>query len=145
MEPLLHKESGLASFGTKVAQSLNGVDPSLRTQLLDDTCRAKCSNILNDIKNTKIRGECLKSSLLAKFISSKKNSMNSHPILTKVLYYQLTKAFGICLWLKINESIFWRHFGVFCSFFSFLFYLKIPAKRQANQVPYSQLSIFFVT
>jgi hypothetical protein len=50
VEPLLQKESGSASFGTKVVPSLNGMDPSfLWTQLLDPTCRAKCSNILHDI------------------------------------------------------------------------------------------------
>ncbi len=48
VELLLQKESGSASFGTKVAPSLNGVDTSLRTQLLDPACRAKCSNILHD-------------------------------------------------------------------------------------------------
>ncbi len=37
MELLLQKESGLACFGGKVAPSLNGVDPSLCTHLLDPT------------------------------------------------------------------------------------------------------------
>ncbi len=48
VEPLLQKESGLASCGANVAPSLNGVDLSLGTQLLDPTCRAKCSSILHD-------------------------------------------------------------------------------------------------
>ncbi len=48
VEPLLQKERQSASFGTKLVLSLNGVDPSLLTQLLDPTCRAKCSNILYD-------------------------------------------------------------------------------------------------
>jgi hypothetical protein len=47
-EPLLQNESGSASFGAKVVPSLNGVDLCLWTQLLDPTCRKKCSNILHD-------------------------------------------------------------------------------------------------
>jgi len=48
VELLLQKESGSAIFGAKVAPSLNGVDPSLWTQLLNPACTAKCSNILHD-------------------------------------------------------------------------------------------------
>ena len=47
VEPLLQKESGSASFGAKMVPFLNGVDLSLLNQVLDPTCRAKCSNILH--------------------------------------------------------------------------------------------------
>ncbi len=37
VELLLQKESGSANFGAKLVPSLNGVDLSLQTQLLDPT------------------------------------------------------------------------------------------------------------
>ncbi len=37
-----------ASFGTKMALSLNAVDPGCMNPITGSTCRAKCSNILPD-------------------------------------------------------------------------------------------------
>ena len=48
VELLLHHKGGLASFGTKMVLSLNGVDPGCMNQITWSTCRAKCSNILHD-------------------------------------------------------------------------------------------------
>jgi len=49
VELLFHQKGGSASFGTKMALSLNGVDPSCMNSITRSTCRAKCSNILHDI------------------------------------------------------------------------------------------------
>jgi hypothetical protein len=38
-----------ASFGVKVVPSLNGADPSFMNSVTGSVCRAKCSNILQDI------------------------------------------------------------------------------------------------
>ncbi len=48
VELLFHQKGGSASFGTKMAQSLNGVDPGCMNPITGSTCRAKCSNILHD-------------------------------------------------------------------------------------------------
>ncbi len=48
VELLFHQKGGSASFGTKMALSLNGVDPSSMNSITGSTCRAKCSNILHD-------------------------------------------------------------------------------------------------
>jgi hypothetical protein len=45
VELLLQKESGSASFGAKVAPSLNGVDLIFMNSVTGSACRAKCSNI----------------------------------------------------------------------------------------------------
>jgi hypothetical protein len=56
VEPLLQKESGLASFGTKVAPSLNGEEMSFMNSVTGSACRAKCSDILQDTRV--FCGEC---------------------------------------------------------------------------------------
>ncbi len=48
VELLFHQKGGSASFGTKMALSLNGVDPSCMNLITGSACRAKCSNILHD-------------------------------------------------------------------------------------------------
>ncbi len=48
MELLFHWKGGSASFGSKMALSLNGVDPSCMKSITGSTCRAKYSNILHD-------------------------------------------------------------------------------------------------
>jgi hypothetical protein len=48
VELLFHLKGGSASFGTKMALSLNGVDPGCINSSTGSTCRAKCSNILRD-------------------------------------------------------------------------------------------------
>jgi hypothetical protein len=48
VELLFHQKGGSASFGAKVALSLNGVDLSFMISITGSTCRAKCSNILHD-------------------------------------------------------------------------------------------------
>ncbi len=48
LQLLFHQKGGSASFGAKVALSLNGVDPSFMNSITGSTSRAKCSNILND-------------------------------------------------------------------------------------------------
>ncbi len=48
VELLFHQKGGSASFGAKVALSLNRVDPSCMNSITGSTCRAKCSNILHD-------------------------------------------------------------------------------------------------
>ncbi len=53
VEPLLKKESGSASFGAKVAPSLNGANLSSMNSVTGSTCRAKCSNILHDKRMVK--------------------------------------------------------------------------------------------
>ncbi len=45
---LFHQKGGTATFGAKMALSLNGVDPSCMNPITGSTCRAKCSNILHD-------------------------------------------------------------------------------------------------
>jgi len=48
VELLFHQKGGSASFGTKMALSLNGVDRGCMNPITGSTCRAKCSNILHD-------------------------------------------------------------------------------------------------
>ncbi len=48
VELLFHRKGGSASFGAKMALSLNGVDPSCTNSITGSTCRAKYSDILND-------------------------------------------------------------------------------------------------
>jgi hypothetical protein len=48
VELLFHQKGGSASFGIKMVQSLNGVDPGCMNLITGSTCRAKCSNILHD-------------------------------------------------------------------------------------------------
>ncbi len=48
VELLLQKATGLASFGAKVAPSLNGVDLSFMNSVIGSVCREKCSNISQD-------------------------------------------------------------------------------------------------
>ncbi len=48
VELLLHQKGGSASFGTKIALSLHGVDLGCMNPITGSTCRAKCSNILHD-------------------------------------------------------------------------------------------------
>jgi hypothetical protein len=50
VELLFHQKGGSASFGAKMALSLNGVDLSCMNSITGSTCRAKCSNILHDTK-----------------------------------------------------------------------------------------------
>ncbi len=47
-ELLFHQKGGSASFGAKMALSLNGVDLSCVNSITGSTCRTKCSNILHD-------------------------------------------------------------------------------------------------
>ena len=54
VELLFHQKGGSASFGTKMALSLNGVDPGCMNQIAGSTCRAKSSNILHDITIIKL-------------------------------------------------------------------------------------------
>jgi hypothetical protein len=49
VELLFHPKGVSASFGAKMALSLNGVDPSCMNSITGSTCGAKCSNILHDI------------------------------------------------------------------------------------------------
>ncbi len=45
---LLFQQKGVsASFGTKMALSLNAVDPGWMNSITESTCRAKCSNVLH--------------------------------------------------------------------------------------------------
>jgi hypothetical protein len=48
VELLFHRKSGSASFGAKMALSLNGVDLSCMNSITASNSRAKCSNILHD-------------------------------------------------------------------------------------------------
>jgi hypothetical protein len=48
VELLFHQKGGSASFGTKMALSLNGVDLGCMNPITGSTCTAKCSNILHD-------------------------------------------------------------------------------------------------
>ncbi len=47
VELLFHQQGGSATFSTKLALSLNGVDPGYLNPITGSTCRAKCSNILH--------------------------------------------------------------------------------------------------
>jgi hypothetical protein len=49
-----HQKGGSASFGTKIALSLNEVDPGCMNPIAGSTCRAKSSNILHDITIIKL-------------------------------------------------------------------------------------------
>jgi hypothetical protein len=49
VELLLQRKADPASFGTKVGPNLNGADPSFINSVTGSICRAKCSNILQDI------------------------------------------------------------------------------------------------
>jgi hypothetical protein len=49
VELLFQQKGGSASFGTKMALSLKGVDPGCMNSVTGSTCRANCSNILHDI------------------------------------------------------------------------------------------------
>jgi hypothetical protein len=53
VELLFHQKGGSASFGNKMVLSLKGVDPGCMDPITGSTCRAKCSNILHDIKLAK--------------------------------------------------------------------------------------------
>ncbi len=44
---LLHQKGESASFGIKMAMSLNAVDPGCMNPITGSTCRANCSNILH--------------------------------------------------------------------------------------------------
>ena len=48
VELLFHQKCRSASFGAKMALSLNGVDPSCKNLITGSTCIEKCSNILHD-------------------------------------------------------------------------------------------------
>jgi hypothetical protein len=48
VELLFHQKGGSPTFGTKMATSLNRVDPGCMNPITGSTCRAKCSNILHD-------------------------------------------------------------------------------------------------
>jgi hypothetical protein len=54
VELLFLQKSGSASFGTKMALSLNEVDPGCMNPIAGSTCRAKSSNILHDITIIKL-------------------------------------------------------------------------------------------
>jgi len=49
VELLIHIESGSANFGAKLATSLNGANLSFIYSVTGSVCRAKCSNIVQDI------------------------------------------------------------------------------------------------
>jgi hypothetical protein len=51
VELLFHQKGGSASFGAKMALSLNGADPGCMNPFTGSTCRAKCSNVLHDISH----------------------------------------------------------------------------------------------
>ncbi len=48
VELLFHQKVVSASFGAKMALSLNRVNPGHMNPITGTTCRAKCSNILRD-------------------------------------------------------------------------------------------------
>jgi hypothetical protein len=54
VELLFHQKGGSISLGTKMALSLNGVDPGCMSSITGSTCRAKCSNILHDTRLARI-------------------------------------------------------------------------------------------
>ncbi len=74
------KGKQIDQFWHKVAPSLNGVDPSLHTQLLDPTCRAKCSNILHDMSTDFESLECF-DGCCAKFIYNQQEDCIKKPTL----------------------------------------------------------------
>jgi hypothetical protein len=47
VELLFHQKGGSASFGAKMALSLNGADLGCMNPITGFTCRATCSNILH--------------------------------------------------------------------------------------------------
>jgi hypothetical protein len=51
VELLFPQKGGSASFGTKMALSLNGVDPVCMNPITGSTCRARRSYILHDSCN----------------------------------------------------------------------------------------------
>ncbi len=50
VELLCHQRGGSDSFGAKMALSLNGADLGCMNPITGFTYRAKCSNILNDLR-----------------------------------------------------------------------------------------------
>jgi hypothetical protein len=48
LEGVFHQKGGSASFGAKMALSLNGLDLGCMNSITGSTCRAKCPNILHD-------------------------------------------------------------------------------------------------
>ncbi len=58
VELIFPQKGGSASFGAKMALSLNGVDPGCMNSITGSTCRAKCTNILHDTANVKLCGKC---------------------------------------------------------------------------------------
>ncbi len=50
VELLFHQKGGSARLDAKMVLSLNGVDPGCMNSITGSTCRAKCSNILHDVK-----------------------------------------------------------------------------------------------
>ncbi len=50
VELLFHQNCGSATVGTKMALSLNEVDPGYMNPITGSTRRAKCSNILHDTR-----------------------------------------------------------------------------------------------
>jgi hypothetical protein len=50
VELLFHQKGESASFGAKMALSLNEVDPGCMNPITGSTCRPKCSNMLHDKK-----------------------------------------------------------------------------------------------
>ncbi len=59
VELLVQKESGSARFGTKVAPFLQRADMSFMNSVAGSICRAKCSNILQDIFKIVTDSECV--------------------------------------------------------------------------------------
>jgi hypothetical protein len=49
VELVFHQKGGSVSFGTKMALSLNGEYLGCMNSITGYTCRAKCSNIFDDI------------------------------------------------------------------------------------------------
>ncbi len=56
VELFLQKESGSGKFRRQVVPSFNGADLSFMNSVTGSVCRAKCSNILQDIMSAKL--EC---------------------------------------------------------------------------------------
>jgi hypothetical protein len=67
VELLFHQKGGSASFGAKMALSLNGVDPGCMNSITGSVYRAKCSNIIHDtylsLKGTDLTRFCSLSKL----------------------------------------------------------------------------------
>jgi hypothetical protein len=55
VELLFHQKGGSASFGPKIVLSLNEVYLGCTNSITGSTCRAKCSNILHDMKRRYIQ------------------------------------------------------------------------------------------